>query len=179
MFNREPSKEGFFANRRKDYKMDHAERTTFERYMPQATTEAEPFRPSEPKSSHPYQFNEDYKLGRREGAFDRNLIDRETVTKRITKEQANPFRHHNESRENNTFCDERSESSLAEKAPLREISNNFYPTVDDILKSKSSASGMDVKSPIGENGSLNRIREEILKSRKLVEELKRHEGIKY
>lgn len=54
---------------------------------------------AETKQNHPYQFNEDYKINpKKEGAFDRNLIDRETVTKRIAKEPTRPFRNQNDYR---------------------------------------------------------------------------------
>lgn len=42
--------------------------------------------------------------------------------------------------------------------PLRDIGNNFYPSIDEVLKSKASSGGMEIKGPIGENGSLNRIK---------------------
>jgi hypothetical protein len=38
---------------------------------------------------------------------------------------------------------------------------------------------MEIKGPLGENGALNRIKEEIMKSRKLIEEFKKSEGLKF
>jgi hypothetical protein len=49
---------------------------------------------AEPRHNHPYQASEDYRPppNKKENNFDRALLDRETVTKRITKEPARPFR---------------------------------------------------------------------------------------
>jgi hypothetical protein len=74
-------------------------------------------------------------------------MDRDTVTKRIAKEPARPFRVEEG------------------KGPLREVGNQYYPNIEDILKSK----GELIKGPSGENGSLSRIKAEIEKSKKMIE----------
>lgn len=133
----------------------------------------------EMKQPHPYQYCEDYKmsLAKREGPYDRSLVDRETTTKRIAKEPTKPFR--NQPQEEIRPQMEQKVDSKKEKAPLKEVSNQYYPNIDEILKSKASSGSVEVKGPIGENGALNRIKEEILKSRKLIEEFKRSEGLKF
>lgn len=113
--------------------------------------------PPEQRQNHPYQLNEDYKqpppapASKKENAFDRALLDRDTVTKRIAKEPARPFR----------------QEEGREKGALREVGNQYYPNIEEILKKPELAKGqaelgrgqMDlVKGPIGENGSLSRIK---------------------
>ena len=60
---------------------------------------------------------------------------------------------------------------MNDKTVLKQISmmgNQFYPKVDDLLKHKKYEKE-EIKSGSNDNGSLNRIKEQILKSRKLIE----------
>lgn len=56
------------------------------------------------------------------------------------------------------------------------MGNQFYPNIEEILKSKPKqqhqSNSSDFKGPLQENGTLNKIKEQIVKSRKLIEDMK-------
>ena len=68
-----------------------------------------------------------------------------------------------------------------EQKVLKEVVNQYYPNIEDILKSKASheSKGQDLKGPLRENAMVNKIKEQIAKSRKFIEDIKINKELKF